>query len=151
MSGRSAHHNRILAFDFGTQNIGVAFGQSFTGTATPLKPLKARDGIPDWRQIASLIQKWQPDAFVVGVPINMDGSDNDITQRARKFQNRLEGRFHKPGYGMDERLSSFDAESRVFDDQRGAAKVSIDSLAAKLILESWFREPSGTEQDQKHD
>jgi putative Holliday junction resolvase len=151
MPDKNARHNRILAFDFGTQNIGVAFGQSFTGTATALKPLKAKDGTPDWQQIASLIQKWQPDAFVVGVPINMDGSENDITQRARKFQNRLEGRFHKPGYGMDERLSSFDAESRILDNQRDSAKVSIDSLAAKLILESWFRELSGTGQNQKHD
>ncbi len=140
-------YRRILAFDFGTQNIGVAFGQALTGTATPLKPLKARDGIPDWEQIASLVQKWQPDAFVVGIPINMDGSEGEITMRARKFKRRLEGRFHKPGFDMDERLSSFDAESQLMESRRSSAKISIDSMAAKLILESWFRLEHQTHQD----
>ena len=148
MTDGQAHYQRILAFDFGTQNIGVAFGQTFTGTATPLKPLRARDGIPNWEQIASLIQKWQPHAFVVGNPINMDGSDNEITKRARKFKNRLEGRFHKPSFGMDERLSSFDAESQIMDSGQKSANISVDSLAAKLILESWFRIPSETGKTQ---
>lgn len=133
----------ILAFDYGTQKIGVAIGQSFTGTATPLPEIKARDGQPDWNQVATLIEEWQPDAFVVGVPINMDGSEFELTQRARKFGQRLHGRFGKPWFEMDERLTSFEArEQRNAQGNRsGAGKGGlVDSIAASLILQSWFTE-----------
>jgi putative Holliday junction resolvase len=65
----------ILGFDFGMKNIGIAVGQELTGTANPLTAIKARDGIPDWEQIASLLQEWQPDLLVVGLPLNMDGTE----------------------------------------------------------------------------
>ena len=83
----------VLAFDFGTKSIGVAVGQEVTGTASPLAALKARDGIPDWQQIAALYEEWQPHLVVVGLPLNMDGSEQEMTQRAKKFANRLHGRF----------------------------------------------------------
>ncbi|HAW77355.1 MAG TPA: Holliday junction resolvase RuvX, partial [Alteromonas australica] len=79
----------VLAFDFGTKSIGVAVGQEVTGTASPLAALKARDGIPDWQQIAALYEEWQPHLVVVGLPLNMDGSEQEMTQRAKKFANRL--------------------------------------------------------------
>lgn len=127
---------RILAFDFGTKRIGVAVGQELTATATPLAPLKARDGIPDWQQVEQLVKQWQPDAFVVGVPLNMDGSPSEMAVRAKKFSNRLHGRYHLPSYGMDERLSSFEARREI----EAVQTESVDSLAAKLILESWFKQ-----------
>lgn len=140
---------RILAFDFGTKRIGVAVGQELTGTATPLEPLHARDGIPDWDQLGALIDQWQPDAFVVGIPLNMDGSVSEMALRARKFSNRLHGRFHRPSYGMDERLSSFDAKSIINSDPEAPeAKISVDSMAAKLILESWFQGQLNNTEDQ---
>jgi len=131
---------RILAFDFGTHKIGVAFGQSLSQTSTPLKPLRVRDGIPDWPDIEKLIREWQPDLMVIGIPYNMDGTDNEITVRARKFMRRLHGRFGKPCEGMDERLSSREARDmlRHENDQT----TSIDSLAASLILQSWFNQQS---------
>lgn len=131
----------ILAFDYGTQKIGVAVGQSVTGSATPLPEIKARDGQPDWHTVARLIEEWQPDAFVVGVPINMDGSEFELTQRARKFGQRLHGRFGKPWFEMDERLTSFEAreQNREQRGQGGGNKSGlVDSLAASLILQSWF-------------
>ena len=127
---------RVLAFDFGAQKIGVAFGQSLSASASPLTPLKSRDGVPDWHQIEKLIEQWQPDLFVVGIPYNMDGSDNEITVRARKFMRRLHGRFGKPSHGMDERLSS--RAARELLEQKGDNRTSLDSMAATLILESWF-------------
>lgn len=130
---------RILAFDFGTHRIGVAFGQELTATAKPLPILPARDGIPDWQQIEALIKEWQPDAFVVGLPVNMDGSAGPITPRARKFGNRLHGRFHKPIFSMDERLSSFEAKQKL-EHAGNKNSIGLDSMAATLILESWFRE-----------
>ena len=103
--------------------------------------LKARDGIPDWAQIEALIQQWRPSLFVVGIPYNLDGSESALMVRAIKFANRLNGRFHKPSYGMDERLSSVEAAEQVLEENRGAKKrVAIDDIAAQIILENWFSE-----------
>lgn len=126
---------KILAFDFGSKRIGVAYGQSLTGTATSLPVLPARDGIPDWDQLARLVAEWQPDAFVVGLPYNMDDTESELLLRARKFGKRLEGRLHKPCYGIDERLTSFVARGELM---RGESAAAVDSVAARLILEAWF-------------
>lgn len=132
----------LLAFDFGTQKIGVAVGQTQTLTATPLPELRAKEGQPDWNAVAKLIEEWQPDAFVVGVPVNMDGSEFEMTQRARKFAQRLHGRFGKPWFAMDERLTSFDAREHARESRRDQGKSHgkglVDSIAASLILQSWF-------------
>ena len=134
-----------LGFDYGTQRIGVAYGQSLTGTAQRVCVLKAKDGIPDWGQIEALISEWKPNFFVVGIPYNLDGSESELMARAIKFANRLNGRFHKPSYGMDERLSSVEAAEQVFEENRGAKKrASIDDIAARIILENWFSELAAT-------
>jgi len=130
-----------LGFDYGTQRIGVAFGQSLTGTARRVCVLKAKDGIPDWGQIETLISEWKPSVFVVGIPYNLDGSESGLMVRAIKFANRLNGRFHKPIYGMDERLSSVEATERWLEENKGAKKrAAIDDIAAQVILENWFSE-----------
>ena len=126
---------KVLAFDFGTKRIGVAVGQSLTGTAQALSVLPANDGIPDWIQLEKLVSDWKPDAFVVGLPWNMDDSESELLIRARKFGNRLEGRLHKPCYRIDERLTSFVARGELL---RGESSGAVDSLAARLILEAWF-------------
>ena len=134
-----------LGFDYGTQRIGVAYGQSLTGTAQRVCVLKAKDGIPDWGQIEALISEWKPNLFVVGIPYNLDGSESELMARAIKFANRLNGRFHKPSYGMDERLSSVEAAEQVFEENWGAKKrASIDDIAARIILENWFSELAAT-------
>ncbi|MBE0482105.1 MAG: Holliday junction resolvase RuvX [Bacterioplanes sp.] len=132
--------NRLMAFDFGTQRMGVAVGQRLTNSAEPLQPLKMRDGIPNWDQLQALIEEWQPDGFVVGLPLNMDGSTSDMSLRANKFAKRLEGRFHRPSLTHDERLTSFEAKGIVIaqSGQRDFGKHSVDGLAAQLILESWM-------------
>ena len=122
----------LLGFDFGLRRIGVAVGQTITQTATPLKTLKAHDGIPNWAEIASLISQWEARVLVVGRPLNMDGSTQEIARLANKFKNRLSGRFNLPVYAVDERLTTIEAKK--------LAKTNIDSIAAKLILESWLRE-----------
>ena len=138
---------RILGFDFGVKRIGVAVGQSLTGRASALKPLVARDGVPDWEQVARLVAEWAPDAFVVGLPLNMDGTEGEIAQRARKFANRLHGRFGKPAHLMDERLSSFEAKGIVMaqSGERDFGRYSVDGLAASLIIESWLAQRAAGE------
>ncbi|MBY5921819.1 Holliday junction resolvase RuvX [Ferrimonas balearica] len=130
----------IMAFDFGSKSIGVAVGQTITGTASPLMGIKARDGIPNWDEIAALIKEWQPDKLVVGLPINMDGTDQHVTRAARKFANRLFGRFGIETLTQDERLTTVDARARLFEDggYRALKKDQVDALAAALILESYF-------------
>lgn len=129
-----------LGFDYGTQRIGVAFGQSLTGTAQAVGVLKARDGIPDWKEIEALIEEWPADLFVVGMPYNLDGSESDFMVRAVKFANRLNGRFNKPSYGMDERLSSIAAEQIIEENKGRKKRAAIDAIAAQIILENWFAE-----------
>lgn len=130
----------VLGFDFGTKSIGVAVGQHITCTANALKPLKARDGIPDWEELARLVDEWQPDAFIVGIPLNMDGSLSPMAVRAKKFANRLKGRFVKPWYPIDERLSTSEAKEWAYRlGHKGQfASNPIDSMAAQLLLESWM-------------
>lgn len=127
---------RVMAFDFGTKRIGVAVGQSVTQTAQEIAEISARDGIPSWQTIASLIQEWQPHILLTGLPLNMDGTENEMCARARKFAKRLHGRYGLPSYLWDERLSSEAAKSlRPSDNYKQNA---VDALAACAILESWF-------------
>lgn len=135
----------ILAFDYGTATIGVAAGQTLTATAAELAPLKARDGIPDWKQIERLLHEWRPALLVVGLPLNMDGSESELAARARKFARRLHGRFGVGVQMMDERLSTFEAKQIAAErGQRGNyAAQPVDSIAARLILESWLGRDSG--------
>ena len=137
----NAHIVTALAFDYGLRSIGVAYGQSLTGTASPLQRLKAKAGIPDWATIEALINEWQPDLFVIGLPLNMDDSESELSQRARKFGNRLHGRFNIKIAFMDERLSSVEAkqDAKEKGHKGNYKKDPIDSFAAQIILEDWFR------------
>ncbi len=97
----------VLGFDYGTKSIGVAIGQAITGTARPLKALKAKDGIPSWDAIEAILKEWTPDLVVVGLPLDLHGGELEaITPRARKFANRLKGRFGVNVELHDERLTT---------------------------------------------
>ncbi len=130
----------LLGFDFGTKSIGIAVGQQLTGTARPLTAIKAQDGIPDWSQIEKLLKEWQPDLVVVGLPLNMDGTEQPLTARARKFANRLHGRFGVAVELQDERLSTVEARADLFEHggYKALSKGNVDSGSAVIILESWF-------------
>ena len=80
----SAAFNNVLCFDFGTKSIGLAIGQSITNTANPLTELKAKDGVPNWEQIKKIIDEWQPDLLLIGLPLNMDGSFSELSRAGKK-------------------------------------------------------------------
>jgi len=130
----------LLSFDFGTKSIGVAIGQRITGTARPLTALKANNGNPDWTQIERLLKEWQPDEVIVGLPLNMDGTEQPLTARARTFANRVHGRFGVTVTLHDERLSTVEARAGLFENGgfRALNKGSVDSASAVVILESYF-------------
>jgi len=128
----------LLGFDFGLQRIGVAVGQVITGTATALSTVKARDGQPDWNIISALMQTWEPDALVVGLPRHDDGTDADITASVRRFIRQLEGRYRLPVHTMDERLSSRAAREQLDNHDDLEAAKGIDAVAARVILQDWL-------------
>lgn len=130
----------LLAFDYGTKNIGVASAQTITKTANSLPGLKAKDGIPDWTQIEKLLKEFKPDLVLVGLPLNMDGSESELSTRARKFANRIHGRFGLKVEMVDERLSSFAAKGEVMEQggSRDYKNNPVDSIAARILLEDWL-------------
>ena len=139
----------LLAFDYGTKRIGVAVGQELTRTATPLITLNISANKIDWNAIDQLVTDWRPDAFVVGLPLNADGSEHAISHAAKQFGNQLQARYNLSTYWVDERLTSMEAESMIATSRAGRkskpsdrnkVKAEVDKTAAKLILESWFNQ-----------
>ena len=132
----------LLGFDFGKKFIGVAVGQELTGTASPLGSVKATDGIPNWPQLSKFLDDWQPDLLVVGLPLNMDGSEQQLTLDAKKFGNRVLGRFGINVEFQDERLTTADAKEQLFarGGYKNLSKDNIDAESAKLIIESYFEQ-----------
>jgi putative Holliday junction resolvase len=132
----------LIGFDFGMKRIGVAVGQTVTQSARPLETLPAREGVPNWNSITKLIKKWLPDALVVGIPLNMDGTEQPISQRARQFADTLRTQFQLPVHEMDERLTTKDARERLFLEggYKALQDGQVDQVAAQLILQNWFAE-----------
>ena len=121
----------FLAFDFGTRRIGVATGNSLTRTATALRTLNL-EGEARFDAIAALIDEWQPDALVVGVPWHPDGAAHDNTRRAQRFARQLQGRFRLPVHEVDERYSTVEAHA--------AGASDLDAASAAIILGQFLRE-----------
>jgi putative Holliday junction resolvase len=132
----------ILAFDFGLRQIGVAVGNMQMQTSQALAIVNAKNGKPDWQAIEKLMKDWQPNLLVIGDPLNMDGSAGEMSDRANKFARRLHGRWGIAIEMADERLSSFEAKQDMRElGHRGDYKDKpIDSYAAQLILQTWFRQ-----------
>jgi putative Holliday junction resolvase len=132
----------LLGFDYGSKQIGVAVGQVITGQARELCILKAQNGVPDWQKVEALIKEWQPDAIVVGLPLNMDGSKSEMSERAEKFARRLNGRFNLPVHTHDERLTTYEAKGQRLQQGQnsGYRERPVDALAAALLLQGWLEE-----------
>ena len=130
----------VIGFDFGLKRIGLATGQTITGTASPLVTLQAVNQSPDWNGIEAQIRQWNPDALIVGIPFLLDGGETDITRAARNFSRELERRFKLPVYTIDESLSSFEAEQQLGQTKKIAEhnKHEIDKMAAAIIVQSWL-------------
>ena len=136
------NYRTILGFDFGTKRIGVAVGQELTASARGLTTLHNQKLEPNWEAIAHLIEEWQPQLLVVGMPTNMDNSPHPLEEAVQAFGEQLHIRFNLPVEWIDEKLSSMEAEeilaSGDFSKQRKHDKAEIDKLAAELILQSWL-------------
>ncbi|WP_166454668.1 Holliday junction resolvase RuvX [Duganella rivi] len=120
----------ILAFDFGIKRIGVAIGNTMLRQAEPLKVIKAEDNATRFADIQKLLDEWTPARLVVGLPMHPDGNEHEMTARARRFANQLNGRFNLAVELVDERYSS-----AVISAKRGEV---IDDRAAAIILQQYF-------------
>lgn len=130
----------VLAFDFGFSKIGVAVGNKVTLSVSPLGQIAARQGEPNWQAVDKLLADWGPSALVVGIPQTLDGKKQYTTKPARAFCKTLGERTGLPVYPVDERLTTVEARSQLFEagGYRKLKKTSVDSIAACLILEQWL-------------
>lgn len=118
----------ILAFDYGEKRIGVAVGNTVTKTAEALKIIQQKNQDERWKAIEQVIEGWQADLLLVGLPMHPDGAPHQMTQKAKRFGNQLKGRFQKEVIWVDERYTSVMVEG------------GHDALAAQLILQQYLQE-----------
>ena len=140
VSAAAGDQATVLAFDFGTRRIGVAIGNVLLGVARPLTTIADDANATRFAAVASLIEEWRPDMLVVGRPVHGDGTPHEMTARAERFARQLEGRFGLKVARVDERYTSQGAEDTlVAAGVRARERKSVrDSIAAQLILQSWF-------------
>lgn len=134
----------VLGFDFGTKYIGVAIGQTITHSATPITSLRAVAGVPNWAEVKRLIDAWKPDLLLVGIPLNMDGTEQAMTGHARDFSVMLKEKMGLPLVEVDERLSTWEAKQRVYAQKKHknprsqAALNAINATSAAVLVEQWL-------------
>ena len=131
----------VMAFDYGTRRVGVAVGNSVSNSGQALKMIAAPNSDAMFGEIEDLLKEWQPDRLIVGIPVHPDGAEHEMTAKARRFGNQLNGRFHLPIEWVDERYSSAVLE----DDPR--MQDNLDAHSAALILEQYFAESVSSSKD----
>jgi putative Holliday junction resolvase len=147
MSDMAASPLCLLAFDVGARRIGVAVGNTLSRSARAIAMVAATDQGPDWSAVAALVREWRPDRLIVGEPLTLDGEAQLATHLARRFAREAGERFALPVDLVDERSSSREADRRFAESRRnGQARRrdarALDAVAAQVILERWFGEPS---------
>ena len=135
--GKGAPEQTVMAFDYGVKRIGVAVGNTLTQAGQPLKTIAESSEDARFKMIAALLQEWQPNQLVVGLPCHPDGTEHEMSIKARRFGNQLHGRFQLPVEWVDERYTSVVLES---DPNM---RDNLDAESAALILEQYFLEKNG--------
>lgn len=137
-------YTTVMGFDYGTKYIGIALGQTITRSARPLTTLACEPESNFWSALHELIQTWRPQVLVVGLPLNMDGTSQWTTELAKQFSQTLAYQTQLPVHNVDERLTTVEARSRVFEQggYHALQKQTIDAEAAVAIIESWLEDNS---------
>ena len=130
----------VMAFDYGLRNIGIAIGQKITKSASTFYAIKAKEGVPDWIKLDSIIEEWEPSLFIVGDPFNMDGTKSEFQKKIVNFSSGLKKRYGVEIQMIDERLTTKEAKYRM-ERESNLLKTSANkhSISAQIILEDWFR------------
>lgn len=124
----------VMAFDYGTRRVGVAVGNSVTGTGQALKTIAALSSYSLFKEVENLLKEWQPERLVVGKPLHPDGAEHAMTLKAVRFGNQLHGRFQLEVEWVDERYTSvvLEGDAQMQDN--------LDAHSAALLLEQYFSE-----------
>ncbi len=130
-----------LGIDYGSKRIGLAMGQTMTQTARPLQVLTNNKGTME--QLLSIIKEWRITQLIIGLPLDMDGEEQEITRQTRNFANKLQHQSQLPVTFVDERLTSYEAERqfqhmRATQQAKAKDKRQMDAVAAQIILQSWL-------------
>lgn len=137
----------ILALDFGVKKMGMALGNSITRDARPFDILAMDNGQPDWDNLLGIIQEWQINEVLVGLPLNMDGTESILSKRAHKFARRLAHRLAERRQAVkvfiyDERLSSKEARQIALDNGWISSPTEpIDDISACLLIDGYYYAP----------
>ena len=131
----------VLAFDFGLKQIGIAFGQTITNQSTGIKIIKAKNGVPNWGEIKIIVEEWNPDILIVGLPIHMNDKESEMSALARNFAKNLKSLSHVNVKMVDERLSSREAKNKVKEFSKNFDTTKADHIAAAFILQSYLNDP----------
>lgn len=134
----------VIAFDFGLKRTGVAVGNTVIGSATPECTLTSNDELPDWEGISKLFKEWQPSQIVVGMPIELDGTENPLKKRIDRFCNQIQGRYNIDVDQENEQFTSIEAAQRLKQLRQSGRKQKVrkdevDKIAAAIILENWMQ------------
>ncbi|MFZ9034895.1 MAG: Holliday junction resolvase RuvX [Francisellaceae bacterium] len=131
---------RLIGIDFGQARIGIASGQMITKTATPVTTIDCYEGKVDWQQMDQLIKKWRPSDIIIGLPIDTNDLETDITKAARAFANDMKSRYHNTNIHLiNEAYSTREARWRLETvKQKAVSHLKVDALAACVILETWI-------------
>ncbi|MCL4108245.1 UNVERIFIED_CONTAM: hypothetical protein GTU68_065273 [Idotea baltica] len=134
----------VIAFDFGLKRTGVAVGNKITGSATPECTLISKDDKPDWNGISKLFEEWRPTQVVVGMPTELDGSENPLKPRIDRFCNQIQGRYNIAVDQENEQFTSIEAAQRLKQLRQSGrkqkvSKDEVDKIAAAIILENWMQ------------
>lgn len=130
MPDRESDAERVLAIDPGTRHYGFAVGNTVSGTASAVTSIDSPRH-PPWRDIEELIREWRIDRVLVGLPINMDGSESDMSTAARAFGDVLARKTGLPVEMVDERLSSREAGSGVGNHAEAAVVIAMTWLGER--------------------
>lgn len=132
---------RFLGIDYGTKRIGLAVGDDSAGIASPLETIEVRGGTADHaRQVTSVAQAYEVDAFVIGLPVNMDGTEGKQAKLTRRFGVALNATDPRPIHYFEEQLSSVAAREllRSTGLPRKKQKALEDTIAAQVILQEFL-------------
>ena len=129
---------RWLGLDLGSVRIGVALSDPLGITAQPHTVLKSAGTQKDLVAIGELVRKHEVTQVIVGLPLNMDGTESATTRKVRDFTLKLAGRLNVPVFFLDERLTSKQAERAMIeaDSRRADRRQKLDKIAASLLLQS---------------
>ncbi len=132
----------LLGFDYGTQKIGIAVGQTITHTARALDTVAVHDSIPAWDHLDKLMTEWRPDGLVVGLPLSFEGDETPMCGAARRFGQTLARRYAVPVYWIDESLTTKEALAALRSDGASPAEQerACHQVAAQLILETFLHQ-----------